>query len=395
MAPSCDRPTPRRERTPQSALARALAGCALFLLAGGTPARAQVGPWRLTLTVGLSYSNNTRFQNKGQLRQPKGLVAQLGAGIAHTFLQPNGAVNVGFHLGGLLFNNLTELNRITTAANVGYTRELSASTRLNLADQFGTNYNTLLDDITTAGVLLPLEGTLRNDAVLDLDHDLSDRTGLGFTVRHDLFFFRGDPDLDPDPIDGWRLAGSLHLNHQFGEGKSGSASVGYSRNGKSVNSNAGYSAGIGWSQGIGPRFRFATGIGVSASIGEQYTAWRGTGSAAIFWQLWTGSFHASYFRTSGLGLGLGRVTVRDGFAINLNQTLFRKVFLGITARQVSHSDPFDSLFEYDAQYVFITAKVQVWGVGSLGTTYTLLRRENGPVASGFRGGLQFAYHKDF
>lgn len=370
-------------------------GCGAALLGGAAPASAQAGPWRLSLQVGLAYSNNTRFQTSGQLRQPKGLIGNVGAGVAHTFLRADSAINVGAHLGLLLFNNLRELNRVTGGANVGYTRELSYRTSLNVSDQFASNYNTQLDDIATSGVLLPLEGTLRNDAVLDLDHDLSERTALGFTVRHDLFFFRGDPDLEPDPIDGWRLAASLRLNHQFGAGRSGSVSFGYSRNGKSTNSPAGYAAGVGWSQALGERFRFSTSIGVSASRSDAFTAWRGNGSAAIFWQLWTGSLHANYFRSTGLGLGLGRVTVRDGFSVGLNQTLWRTVTLGITARQVSHTDPFDSLFEYDAQYVLISAKVKLWGVSGLGISYNLLRRDSGTVASGLRGGLNYSYHKDF
>jgi hypothetical protein len=383
--------TPRR-----GSLLRALLGCAAALLAQAAPADAQGGLWRLGLSAGISYSNNVRLRQTGAQRQPRGVIGSTGASLNRTFVGADSAFNMGVHAKALFFRNLSELNRVSSGANLGYTRPLSHNTSLNVSDQFTSSYNTLLDDFANEGVLLPLAGTKRNHAVLDIDHELSARDRMGVSARHDLFFFRNDPDFETDLVDGWRLGGTLHFNHQFSGTKSGSVTFGYNRNSKSANASDSYTTGLGWALALGPRLNVSANAGVSMARSAVRSATRGTGSASLSFQPWRGSSaHVSVFRSMGLGVGLGRVTVREGFSFGMNQTLWRKLHVSISGRQISHGDPFDTVFEYSAQSITVGVKMKVWGSMGIGTSYNYVNRREGRDVSGLRGGLQVSYHTSF
>ena len=377
------------------ALSRTLLGFAAMLLAAA-PADAQGGLWRLNLSAGINYSNNVRLRQAGSQRQPRGLIGSTGAGLNRTFVGADSALDVGVHTKALFFRNLSELNRLSSSGHLGYTRPLSYNTSLNVSDQYTSSYNTLLDDLTNEGVLLPLAGTRRNHAVLDIDHDLSARDRMGMSVRHDVFIFRNDPDFDDsDLIDGWRLRGSLQFNRQFSATKSGSVTFGYTRNGRRVVATDSYTTGLGWAQSLGPRFRFSTDAGVSTARSETRSATRATGSVSVSYQLGQGSVHGSVFRSMGLGVGLGRVTVREGVSAGLNQTLWRKVHVSLSGRQISHGDPFDTVFEYDVQSLSLGVNMKIWKSIGISTGYNWVNRRQGRDLSGLRGGLQASYNTSF
>lgn len=375
-----------------------LAAFGLGLVVVGVPTVARAQPparggqraetWVLSLGAQEGWEMNIR--NSSSTQGQDDTVTRFVGGLSHAHQGPRLTLDLAADGAANLYRVNTALNRFNYSGSVGLGYRLSSKTAFALRDSLVSTYTTDLVGFDDEGQILELTLVRRNRAVGSLRHQVSTRTNLTLSGRHDYVDFQSET-----AIDGKRYGGGLDLSRRFGENTTWTLGANVSRSERLGTAADVGTANLGWRHTFTREWTAGAAAGISRIHSGDQDRTRWNAEADVSRRVERSTLSAGYARRVGQAFGLGRERESDVYRLGYDRLLGTKfAFSGDFAYIVSR-DPFDSTFNLKTQNYTAGLSWNLAREWGLRGSYLFRRRSGstGPGVDGQRALLALSYRK--
>jgi hypothetical protein len=325
-----------------------------------------VQPWSLTLSAEQRDDTNVQFQPGGIRDQ----VGRLGGTLSYTATGQRTALTLAADGSGLWYRELSALDTVDYGGSVSVSRRLTQHSTLTLRDGVASRNSNDQPSLTEEGLLLPLARSLTNRAALGLESQLSARTSLSVSARHELARFD-----TPALSDGTTLSAGTVLRRRLRRADSVSADYTYSQSiSRDVTIHL-HTASVGWSGALGRRVLVELQGGASnfrhpLSTSAPVTP---TGAAGLTGRLDRHALGVRYSRAVNQAYGEGRLRAVD-LVSAVYSGGFGRLSLSANASRAISKDVAGSDFRFDSDTLGVEARWLVAGGWDLLAAYSWRER---------------------
>jgi len=339
-------------------------------------AQASTDVWNGNVGLQGSWDSNPRSSTLGQ----QSYVESLGVGLGYTLNRPRSHVEFAARGMGLLNQGTARTGHFNYTGMLNVSRQATPRLALQFSEAVVSTYSQGAPFLAADGLLYPLVLSRTNNLSSGMTYQLTPRTNLSVTARHDWVGFDSSASL----LGGWQLTTGASLGRQITavDSLSLSYSFRHSRVQGGTNRNTDtHTLMTGWTRRLSERFAVSASAGASqvnlVGFDPRYGI---VANAALTAQLRTGSVSLRYGHGMGQAYGFGRDRIFDLVGLAHSRSLGRNFSATVSGVYGRSRDLFDPTFGYDTQSYSLGLQYVAGRQWTLGAGYRWLYLDQVVVA---------------